>query len=551
MRINAMRPLAGIAMLSALVLGGYGLMDGRAFLALFALALAVPPCMFAMGGSAGSTERLALGAIYPLFAALACMLAMGSPWQLDMHMLFFAYLAVLALLADWRVIVVGAGLTALHHIAMNFLSPQMLFSGGADLARVMFHAAILVLEAGALTLLCTRIEGLVSGLKETRRKQEAAEEGNAREQRRRLAEQGENIKTLSEALGKLSAGDFTHRVDTADTSSEDRRALGEAFNSASAKLAQIIGEVSASATSVSTGSSEIRAASDDLATRNEKQAASLEETASAMREVTKLVRQSATNAGAASESMAQTHKQAREGGKTVERAVEAMSAIEASSGEITQIIDVIDSIAFQTNLLALNAGVEAARAGEAGKGFAVVATEVRALAQRSADAAKDIKKLISASSAQVSDGVALVGETGDLLGAILDRVGEVTGEVDAIAEMAASQASNLEQVSASIEEMDQMTQRNAAMVEQTTAAARSLSSEASRLEDMVARFDAGVRKKQPKPPSPATATQMKAASKPGPKPAARKVPASPPPVTEGNLALKPQDDFDDQDWSEF
>ncbi|MGB3712144.1 MAG: methyl-accepting chemotaxis protein [Erythrobacter sp.] len=358
---------------------------------------------------------------------------------------------------------------------------------------------------------------------------------NAEKVERSGAAQQRVVEKLSDGLVRLADGDLTVAIN--ERMDPEYEALRESFNSSVARLADMIDQVRSSAGSVNTGANEIRAASDDLAMRNEQQAASLEETAAAMSQVTDLVKKSAGNAAEAQNSMNDAHREATNGGEVVTKAVAAMASIEKSAQEITQIIDVIDGIAFQTNLLALNAGVEAARAGDAGKGFAVVANEVRALAQRSADAARDIKELINASTQQVSDGVSLVGETGTLLEAIVDRVGGVSTQVADIAEMAASQASSLEQVNSSVGDMDRMTQQNAAMVEQSTAAARSLADEASELGRLVDQFR----------------------SANGDTPHERKSPASEPvrhksisrvvPRTSGNLALK--ESADDQDWSEF
>ena len=292
--------------------------------------------------------------------------------------------------------------------------------------------------------------------------------------------------TVLAAMQALEDGRLDREIPT--TGIEEFDAIGEAFNAAVAKLGTMIAAVCATAVGVQTGSDEIRSASEDLARRNEQQAASLEETAASVGTTVHLTRQAADSASTARSAIVQTHSRATEGGAVVGRAVAAMAAIEQSAKEITQIINVIDGIAFQTNLLALNAGVEAARAGETGKGFAVVANEVRALAQRSADAARDIKALIETSTAHVGDGVSLVGETGSLLAEIVAQVGAVTQQVNEIAETTAAQATNLELVNSAVATIDRMTQQNAAMVQESTAATRTLSGQAQRLGELVGQF---------------------------------------------------------------
>ena len=339
------------------------------------------------------------------------------------------------------------------------------------------------------------------------------------------------VSTLTDALDELAEGNLAHRIAT--PLSPEYETLRESFNQSVERMAELMSKVSASAMSVSTGAAEIRAASDDLAQRNEQQAASLEETAAAMNQITSIVKETAASASDVQRTIAEAHKEASDGGAVVSRAIDAMAAIEQSAKEITQIINVIDSISFQTNLLALNAGVEAARAGDAGKGFAVVANEVRALAQRSADAAKDIKALITNSTEQVSGGVALVGETGTLLETIVSRVGEISTRITEIARSTESQAVNLQQVNSAVGDMDRMTQQNAAMVEQSTAASRSLADEAGDLSGLVGQFRTG--------------SESKATiAFPTGKARRKKMPA---PASYGNLALKSSGP--DEDWAEF
>jgi methyl-accepting chemotaxis protein len=292
--------------------------------------------------------------------------------------------------------------------------------------------------------------------------------------------------SLGKGLGLLAQGDLTHRIDTAFPANFE--GLRSDFNRAMDAMNETMSAVSKSAQGLHSGSDNILQASDDMSRRTERQAASLEETAAAMDEITATVRQTATGAKSAKQVVEETRVDAEHSGDVVRRAVDAMTGIERSSAEISEIISVIDGIAFQTNLLALNAGVEAARAGDAGKGFAVVASEVRALAGRSADAASDVKTRILASSKQVDAGVELVSETGKALERIIGRIGEISSMVSKIASAAEQQASGLQEVNTAVAEMDGVTQQNAAMVEQATAAARSLSTAADELAHHIAGF---------------------------------------------------------------
>jgi methyl-accepting chemotaxis protein len=297
------------------------------------------------------------------------------------------------------------------------------------------------------------------------------------------------VQSLGTALSELAQGNLETTV-YADIAPEFVK-LKTDFNSASSQLRSTIELVKKGAASIKLGTEEISQASDDLSRRTENQAASLEETAAAVKEITDTVNKTARGATHARETVSVAKADAEKSGEIVRKAISAMNGIESSSKQISQIIGVIDEIAFQTNLLALNAGVEAARAGDAGRGFAVVASEVRALAQRSAEAAKEIKGLISASTGQVSQGVQLVGETGLALTRIVTQVAEINTIVTDIATSANEQAHGLEQVNTAVNEMDQVTQQNAAMVEEATAATQTLAQQTEELVRLVSRFRTG------------------------------------------------------------
>ncbi|TWD48254.1 methyl-accepting chemotaxis protein [Agrobacterium vitis] len=302
------------------------------------------------------------------------------------------------------------------------------------------------------------------------------------EEAQRMAHAFEQI---SIGLDALSHGDLTVRIGAVDARYAEIR---DHFNKSVATLEEAMGSVIGAVATIRSGLTEISSASHDLARRTEQQAASLEETIAALGDVSRGVNGTAEGAGRAQQAVAAARDNATKGGDIVARAVEAMTAIQGSSEKIGNIISVIDEIAFQTNLLALNAGVEAARAGEAGKGFAVVAQEVRELAQRSANAAKEIKTLISTSSAQVDTGVGLVTASGASLREIVEQVVEMSATITDIANAAREQATSLREVTAAGDQMDKVTQQNAAMVEQTTAAAQNLTQETENLAHMVQRF---------------------------------------------------------------
>ena len=344
--------------------------------------------------------------------------------------------------------------------------------------------AVQVFKEAAIEKL--RLEGQSD---EQRRTAEAARARNAAARAEAAAEQARVVEGLAAGLDHLARGDLTFRINEAFPG--DYVKLRDDFNAAIGQLQDAMGVVATNVRAMRSGAGEISQAADDLSRRTEQQAASLEETAAALDEITATVRKRAEGAKQASTVVAASRGDAEKTGHVVRNAVDAMSEIEKSAEQISQIIGVIDEIAFQTNLLALNAGVEAARAGEAGKGFAVVASEVRALAQRSADAAKEIKALISASTHQVEQGVGLVGQTGEALERIVSQVAEIDSLVAEIAASAQEQATGLHQVNTAVNEMDRVTQQNAAMVEETTAASHSLSSEAESLAASVSRFKVG------------------------------------------------------------
>jgi methyl-accepting chemotaxis protein len=301
-----------------------------------------------------------------------------------------------------------------------------------------------------------------------------------------ILENERGIAESVEVLKNLATGNLTQKIE--GDYKGTFRDIKSALNSTIDRLCDMVKQIVGAAQSVNAAASEISAGSTDLSQRTEEQASSLEETAASMEEITGTVKQNSANAATANELSSKANAVASDGGKVVEEAVSAMGNIEKSSKKISDIIGVIDEIAFQTNLLALNAAVEAARAGDAGKGFAVVASEVRSLAGRSASASKEIKALINESAGQVQTGAELVNQAGETLRNIVNSVQQVAAIVADISSASQEQATGIDEVNTAITQMDEVTQQNAALVEENTAAAQSMVEQARSLEKLMSFF---------------------------------------------------------------
>ncbi len=469
------------------------------------------------------TSILLMAQVSALVAGLS-----GAPLQIDMHMAYFAALAVVVIYCDWRAILGGAATVAVHHLVLSFVLPDLVFPGSASLARVLFHAVILIVEAAVLAWSAASVTAMfaanavsqaaadsaaeqaleaASRADVSRATAEAATEkahdaANALDVSRAAAdrqaaealardqaiarEQALVVDETAAGLSALARGEMTYRIPGVFPGSYAK--LQGDFNSAMAALQADLTVIDVNAGAIRSETAEISQAAGSLSQRTEQQAATLEEIAAAVEQITATVRLAAKGAEEASAVMARTQAEADRSRPIITDAVGAMGDIETSSEQISRTIAVIDEIAFQTNLLALNAGVEAARAGDAGRGFAVVASEVRALAQRSAEAAKEIKTLITTSRSQVQSGVTLVGRTGVALEAIASSVNDITGLMSQITASTREQATALEEVNLAVNQMDQATQQNAAMVEESTAACQNLTNDAAQLAALVSRF---------------------------------------------------------------
>lgn len=466
----------------------------------------------------------------------------GTRYQIDMHMAFFAGLAITTAWCCWRAILTATAVVAVHHLLLNMVYPLAVFPDGAEFPRVVVHALILLAEAGALVWLALRLESALrvadsatdAALANEARESEVRREAAQSDERRvlvedqllaavetvveaarrgdfsvrapaalelgRLASLVQGIDELTStcegflnetdrALSALAEGDLTARM---ATGFEGRLAgVAANFNRSTETLGQALTAVAQSAAATHRAADDILSATRDLSGRSESQAASLEETSATVEEIAATVRHTAEMVSGAARKARATAENADAGVAIAARAVEAIDRVDEQAKKIADIVGVMDGLSFQTNLLALNASVEAARAGEGGRGFAVVATEVRRLAQQSADAARDVRVLIGDTKLHVDEGVKLVREAGVSLNAISGDAGAVAQVFADISEAAREQSQGIGDVERALQQMDALTQDNAQAAARTAAAGDGMAETAKTLEQLTTRFRIG------------------------------------------------------------
>ena len=464
----------------------------------------------------------------------------GQPEQNDIHMAFFAGLAVCALLYDTKAILLGAALVAVHHLVLGMAMDDLIFYGGGGFGRVLLHAVILIIETIGLVWMTVNTHHLLHIADERSQQAQSStqkaemlagevERTTASSRQERQATMQQLSHDFNRVVDAASSGDFSARIETSYSDPELANlatsinglitTVGESLaetglvlsslaetnltlrvkgqhrgafaklrddtNAVADTLTDIVGQLRKTSRGLRSATGEILAGANDLSERTTKQAATIEETSATMEQLAGTVLQSAKQAQEASAKSQRVSRTAEEGGVVMTQATGAMERITSSSGKISNIIGLIDDIAFQTNLLALNASVEAARAGDAGKGFAVVAVEVRRLAQSAASASSDVKVLIEQSATEVAGGSKLVAEAAGKLHAILEGIRENSLIMEGIARDSKEQASSIEEINVAVRLMDEMTQHNAALVEETNAAIEQTEGQASELDRIV------------------------------------------------------------------
>jgi methyl-accepting chemotaxis protein len=501
MRRAGMKLLAALMAAMALVtVAGTFFVEVNNEVAAILLALALPawPIWLALAGRTDGAARMAVTATMVAQPAVMLFIFQGQPWQVDLHMLFFAALATTAMLCDWRALIAGAGVVALHHLGLGMLVPDWVFLGGGGIGRILLHAVILIAETGALVFLAARMAGLIDALNTGSRQRAEIEARTASERARHEAELTATLETVSASLAALAKGDL--RTGLAGRLPAAYSALEADFTLAVDSLSKLIGSVGQGTEAIQFASTEIAAASEDLARRTENAAHTLEQTSEAIGQMDHRLKAIAMSADGIVARADQAIETVRESKGVADEVVTAMGRVSDSARGIDDVIEGLDKIAFQTRVLAMNAAVEAGRAGEAGRGFAVVADLVSALAMRAEEEAKRAREQLTVTQDDIANAVGAVEKVGGALGNISEHVEQVHVLLGAMAEDNQTQAAAIGKISSAVSTMEASTTQNAAMVEETSATARKLSDEVEALADSAARFqvaDAAMTRRAP------------------------------------------------------
>ena len=499
LRLTGIRLLAAVSTVLAIcVVAGAAFVTapGKWPAGALALLLAVLPGVVVLQNRTDAQARLLVSLTAMIMPVLLLFVFEGEPWQVDLHMTFFALLAMVAILCDWKAVCASAAVVAVHHIGFGLMIPAWVFGGSASFGRILLHAVILIVEAGTLMWLGNAMITLIETIQNEHAERQRAEAGLAAERAMQADAVAVVTTTLADGLAALSAGDLTAEIEVGFP--EGYGMLRSNFNAALASLRDLIGSVTQSAHGIQNGSTEIAVASEALARRTETAAGTLEETSAALFQIDARIRASSEAAGTTVERANQAIATVGGGRATADEAVQAMGRVSDSAKGIDSVIEGLDKIAFQTRVLAMNAAVEAGRAGDAGRGFAVVADLVSALAMRAEEEAKRARDQLTVTQTEIGTAVEAVRKVD---GAFQDISTEVAGVHTLLRGMAddnAAQSSAISQISAAVSAMDQTTQQNAAMVEETSAAARNLTVEVDALTGQAAQFRIdGTRRKGP------------------------------------------------------
>jgi len=504
LRLVGMRFLAALMAAMALANVGGAMVAGDWPLGLMASVLVAYPIFLALKGAVDARARMAVTMTIVAQPALLLILFKGEPWQVDLHMIFFAALAASAVLCDPKALIAGTVIVAVHHLLLGMLMPDWVFTNGGGLGRILLHAVVLIAEAGALVLMASSMTRILDALRLESQHRAEAEAATSQERQQQADELRSIINNVSGGLAALADGDLTQSLK--GRLPDAYRTLEQAFDQTLDQLQSLLSAISESATAIHGGSTEIAYASENLAKRTEANAAALEQTTAAISQIDQRLvetasaaRQTVTRAEAAVSTV-------DAGRATASEAAEAMGKVHDSAKGIDSVIEGLDKIAFQTRVLAMNAAVEAGRAGEAGRGFAVVADLVSALAMRAEEEAGRARDQLTTTQLQVKSAVDMVLRVGDAFTNITNDVDEVRSQLSTMASANQSQSKAVNEISIALADMDRSTQQNAAMVEETSAAARQLAQEVTVLTEQASRFHS----QRTKLPIPAADTSVSA-----------------------------------------